>query len=173
MFTWLEKLLGRLYNRCAPEEQYDIYRPRERLIYQYFDGQQVIKADPIVIYKRLMARGPEIDIDRKVAASESKDALKAHDNLVSKLREVFEVKTLKEGGLSDTEVTTLLDHYLLYTDTVKKKVSLYQTLPESLEASEQPSADNPTMLNSSVSGSTANGSSTVKQAASPSGWASH
>ena len=155
MFSWLQKILFRLYDRCAPEDSYDLYKPRERLIYSYFDGRQIVKADPIYLYKRLMARGPEIDIDRKVAASESKGALQAHDSLVSKLREVFEVKSLQEGGLTDSEITTLLDHYLTYTEILKKKWNPSLTSSASLVDSAASSAESRPTSSISAFGSTA------------------
>ena len=166
MFGWIRRLFGK-------EESLEIWTPGERRIFAYFDGQQVRKADPIVLYKELMARGPEIDISRKVAASESKDALKAHGDLVALIREVFGVQTLAGGGLTDPEVVDLLDYFLGYVEDVKKKCPSPLTSPGATSAAmASSSAKGQAIPPSSAFGSTASGNSTSKRQPSPSAPAS-
>ena len=143
------------------EEPYDIYRPKERLIYQYWDGSKMVCADPMVLYKRMMAVGPELSIHIKVSQSTSKDAGKAHEALVVKTREIFSVKTLDENGLTEVEAIELLDHFLTYCEHVKKNSSAFLTSSTSSAPSES-SGESPSTGNSSASGSTAEGPSTAE-----------
>lgn len=158
MFGWLRGLFRR-------EDAFDLYRPKDRLIYSYFDGQRVVKADPMVLHKRLMEVGPDLSVEMKVAASESKDAATYHGKLIERIRKIFDVKTLTEGGLGEVETTELLDHFLTYCGRIKKKDSPPPTSPG---ATSPPSASspvaNPATPSSSPSGSTANASPNVSPA---------
>lgn len=148
----------------------DLYHPRDRLIYRYFDGQREVAADPMVLYKLLMDVGPEIGIDMKVAASPSKDAGKAHDKMVQKIRGAFGVLPLKDGGLTDLESVELLQHFLVFVDAIKKNSSPLPTSPGETPAPSAPSSvAGPPTPSSSGSGSTGGGSSTVGPPPSPSG----
>lgn len=142
MFAWLRKWFG--------QDDFDQYRPRERLIYQYFNGREAVRADPMLLYKKLMEVGPELDIDIKVANSPSKDANKAYESMVAKIRQVFDLKPLADGGLTETETVELLDHFIRYNESIKKKVKTSPTSSTSLAAS--------ATANSATNGSTACGS---------------
>lgn len=147
---------------------YDIYHPRERMIYHYFDGQKVVHADPLQLERKLMDVGPELSIDMKVAKSISKDAAKAHTEMVKKCREIFNVKSVEEGGLTELETVLLLEHYLAYTDEVKKNWSRIVTPPTATSAPYACSLDvAPPTPNSSGSGSTGGENITVAQQSSP------
>lgn len=149
-------------------DRFDVYKPRERLIYKYWDGKKLVSADPLVLYKRMMERGPELSIDIKVSTSASKDAAKAHESLVKGIREVFQVKTLEEGGITDLEAMDVLDHFLIYSEMVKKNSRPSQTLSAKLEDSVSPPVDGQATSNSSDSGSTENAPSTAALTPSPS-----
>lgn len=101
-------------------DSYDFYHPGQRKIYRYFDGQKEVNVDPLLLYRTMMAVGPELQIDYKVSRSPSKDASKAHEEMLAKLRNIFQVKSLNEGGLTESELVDLWDHFLIYTETVKK-----------------------------------------------------
>src|SRR5207248_2432217 len=107
MFAWLGKWFGR-------KDSFAMYNPRQRATYSYFDGTAVRPVDPLILYKRLMDKGPELAIDIKVSQSASKDAAKAHAGLVAKIREIFTVKPLEEGGLSEVEAIALFEHFVAY-----------------------------------------------------------
>lgn len=168
MVAWLEKILYWFYNRCTSEGRYDVYQPKERAIYSYFNGQEVLRIDPITLYKKLMEIGPELDIDIKVANSESKDAAKAQAKVIERIRWVFSVKSLEEGGLTEDETAGLLDHYLRFTDQVKKNLNYLGTSWAPSVASEPPLAANPVTSNSSDCGCAGSAVSTSKATSSPS-----
>ena len=118
MFSWFKK-------------RNDIYSPKERKIFSYFDGERTVKADPLALYKRVMDKGPSLSIDIAVSSSQSKDAAKAQKELVENIRKIFNVKSLTNeiecvGTLTDTEVLNLLDMFMDYTADVKKNS---KTLP--------------------------------------------
>lgn len=154
MWQWLLSW----FRRSGP----DLYRPRERLIYRYFDGRRTVAADPQVLYKRLMAVGPELSIDITVAQSPSQDAAKASDAAVAKIRGIFGLKPLEEGGLTEIEAGNLLDHFVAYCEAVKKNSRTPATSAPSSPAPSPPAsaAGGPATASSSGSGSTASGAST-------------
>lgn len=160
--------IGSFLRNLAPDaERPDVYHPRERLIYYYWNGAKHVAADPIALYKRMMAQGPELSIDIKVANSASKDAGKAHDALVGRIRTIFDLKPLTDGGLSELESAQLLDHFLVYCERLKKNSSPSPTSSTTTADSPTSSPTVPPTSNSSVSGSTANGPSTDGPGPSP------
>lgn len=157
-------------------DRFGLYHPREREIYEYFDGDKIVKADPMVLYKRVMAKGPEIAIDMSVARSPLKAAGKAHDDLIRKIRDIFNVKPLDVGGLTEQETMDLFDDFLIYVDAVKKNTTppptsqegtLPPTSPSTAPSGDGSSALDPPSPSSSDSGSASNGSSTDTPPPSP------
>lgn len=151
----------------APEPEvyrYDLYHPQDRLIYSYWDGKEERRVDPMSVYKKMMEVGQEISTARKVARSPSKDARKMHDRMIELIRGVFDVTPYEEGGLSETETTDLLDHYLIYLEWVKKNSGMSTTTPEETSPSTpsptSASEEDPTFSNTSDSGSSDDGPKT-------------
>lgn len=126
--NWLRK---RLASWLFPDEEVvDTFSVKERHIYHYFDGQKVVHADPMILWKKVMANGNEINAD--IAASrmpQSKFARPAWENLITRLREIFAVKSLEEGGLTEQETVNLFDHFMLYCHGAKKKPNEPPTTP--------------------------------------------
>lgn len=146
------------------------FSPKKRLLYRYFNGAEIVRADPMVLYKKVMDVGPELAIDMKVAGSPLKDATKAHGKVVEKIRKIFNLKPFEHGGLSEIEATDLLDHFLTYCEDVKKNMNSPMTLPKETTASTPASSgDKPVMPPPSVTGSTDAGASTGQPASSPMG----
>ena len=151
-------MLGWLIKSFRGNGAIDSFHPGERLIYNYFDGRGMVRADPMVLYKRVKERGPSLAIDAKVAKSPSKDAAEHHGKLVVAIREVFHLAPFDQGGLTDLEATELLDHFLYYCDNVKKNLSRPATSPEATPGPIAPTSAVPSPIPSgSVSGSTAAG----------------
>lgn len=151
-FSWLRSLL-------PARTRGDVYRPRERLIYSYWDGAKVVRADPMVLYQRVMERGPELSIDIKVATSPSKGAAAAQSGAVDKIRTAFGLKPFDgENGLTELEVFALLDHFLEFAEGLKKNSSPTVTSAAGTSATTPPSsAAAPPTPSTSASGSTAAG----------------
>lgn len=168
MWTWLKKL----FSGAAAEETRrlpDTYKPTERVIYNYWDGEKMIRADPMVLFKAIMAAGADLWIDIKVSMSEMKDAPKAFDNAVKKIRGIFNVKSLTDGGLTEAETLNLFDSFLVYVEELKKNSKTFPTLPTatSVPLGNSTGASPPTP-NTSDSGSTDNVPLTVAPSMSPS-----
>lgn len=164
MFSWLVSLFGK-----KPKDDFNVYKEKERLIYTYWDGEKVNKADPMVLYRKLVAKGPELEADMLAAKTTSKFAVEGHMRMIATLRGVFAVKPFEEGGLTEQETLSLYDHFMDYCGVVKKNGSPSSTsapetspatspaTPPSSEGSSAPSQPTP---NTSASGSTEGESST-------------
>lgn len=140
----------------SDEDRYDTYKLSERLIYRYHNGEKEVRADPMFLYKKIMARGPELAIDIKVSESLSKDAGTAHNNLIKTVRDIFDLKPFEQGGLTEIEVARLLDHFLIYVESVKKKGSPTVISPTATSANlEFSSIAVPPSENTSANGSIA------------------
>ena len=138
------------------EERLDFYRPAERFVYGWWDGSKEVRADPMVLYKKLMDVGPDVSIAIKVSESPSKDADKARQDLLGYIRRIFGLSSFEDGGLTEIETLQLLDHFLVYTETLKKNT---RNSPTSPTATSPPSASSaggsPATPSTSGSGSTA------------------
>jgi hypothetical protein len=163
MFSWLASW----FRKPADEEQYDLFRPKQRLIYRYFDGSKEVMVDPMILYKKVMEHGPVLSIDMKLSVSQHSDNRLGHTNLVKRIREIFAVKPLEEGGLSELETVQLLDHFLGFTERIKKNSSPSQTY--SLNPEQSPPLNGHPMSVSSDSGSTEKESTTDRQESLPLG----
>lgn len=159
MFQWLFSL----FSKTNSNDVFCTYKPEERLIYSYWNGKELIKADPMTLYKKVMSHGAEISIDWKVSSSVSKDAISSHSNLIKRLREIFEIPPFQSDGLTESELIDLLDHFLSFVNIVKKNSSISATLPNSMELSLTSSETESPTTNSSDCGSTEKEDSTEKQ----------
>lgn len=161
------------------EYKYDLYLPQERCIYSYFNGVEIVKADPLVLYSRMMDRWKELDIDIKMARfplEEFRDKAKeGEQNMLKKIRHIFSIKepvdelrAVEEGTLQKAELTALLDHFMVYTNWLKKNSSPSQTPPVESKVSESSSVENQPTQNISDTGSTENAVCTEQPTQSPS-----
>ncbi len=138
MLEWVKAKWKQLTTKKAPTsfneelyDRYDVYLPRERLIYSYFNGKELINADPMVLYKKVAAKGEMLNAD--ITASnvpQSKFAGPARERLIKSIQEIFGVKPLEEGGLTELETTELLDSFMVFCEAVKKNSSPTQTQAE-------------------------------------------
>ncbi len=152
------KWLKGLFSNGSGES--DLYSPKERLIYTYFNGKELVQADPIRLFRRMADRGVELKINMELAMSLSKDAAKGYQKLVDGVRDVFQVKGLEEGGLTEAECFDLLNHFTEYCDEIKKNSSPTPTLRVATSSStSSPPVVLPTSP-TSASGSTESGRST-------------
>jgi len=161
MFSKLLGWLRSLLVKNTPTSPVDVYDVKERLIYSYFDGQKLVRVDPLVYYRRVMDKGPELDLDIKLANSPSKASEKGRLGVLTKIRSIFGVKPFEEGGLTESETTDLLDHFLLYCESLKKNSNPTPIPPTATSAPTASSSPVPSPTpNTSDSGSTATVSST-------------
>ncbi len=133
--------MGLLSWLFGPRDNPSVYKPRELLIYEYFTGEKMVKADPMVVWKKIMAVGPELDIDIKLSKSAHTDAPKGHESVIKKIRSIFDLKPFEEGGLPETETAELLDHFMIFCASVQKKTN---GSPTPAEATSVSTASSPT-----------------------------
>lgn len=115
MFSWLRG------------QRDDVYRPRERRIWTYFNGERMVVADPQMLWSAIVAVGPSLSLDFKVAASISQDAPNAHTRVVATIRRIFKLRDMvdgfelpQEGTLTNGEACDLFDAFVIYVQKLKK-----------------------------------------------------
>lgn len=168
MFTKLFNWLASMFSRTSLIEDYSFYSLKDRQIYRYFDGIKVVSADPMILYRKLMDVKPDLVSDMKVAESDWKsENTKAQARIVTKIRGLFDVKSFEEGGLTEMETEGLLDHFLVYTDTVKKNLRSSATSSSSSVVSPPTSVESLPISSSSDSGSVASESPIAEPEPSP------
>lgn len=123
IWEWLKGLFA----AKKVDNPYNGWKPSERYIFRYWDGEKDRDEDPMELYIRMQDVGPELDVDLKVARSQLRDNYKGHVKAVEKIRGIFFVKPYKEGGLTNAECLNLLDYFLLWTGFEKKSTSQTQT----------------------------------------------
>lgn len=160
----LEKLGDHLTPETMPANL-DIYQPKERFIFKYFDGEKMVVADPLILYKRLSSKIDEIEICVKTSSFPGYDkAEESYEKLVLTIRKIFKIKALEEGGLTPTELEDLLSQFLEYCHWNKKKWNPIATSPMEISEISVPSPEgSQPMQNTSDSGSTENVPNTVGQ----------
>lgn len=141
-------------------EKYDEFRPRERAIYGYSDGKQVVYVDPMVISKRVAEVFVDLSTAMKVAGSIHSDALKMDDKALQLIRGIFNVKAYEDGGLLQDETYDLLLHFWAFEDKVKKNSKTTVTSAPATSADTPPT--------SAASQPTSNGTGSGSAVAAPS-----
>lgn len=137
-----------------------LYKPEERLIFQYFNGKDVVSADPMVLFKKYAhIKG---DMDHEIGAiasgwkpSTGDNSLVLHDKVTEKMRDLLQLPPFSEGGLTDAEVGNCFTQFIQYCQHVKKNSSLWPTPPKDLSTyTKLFSPDSPPTKDSSDSGKT-------------------
>lgn len=138
MFDWLKSWFMK-------PERYDLYKPSQMLIYNYWNGTVTVRADPMVLYRRMMEKAPELRIDIKVAEStlvKPEEADKARQLALTKIRNIFEVVPLdQDKGLTEAATEELFDHFLTFLGALKKNSRTSQTLPIATSVPLQPTSE--------------------------------
>ena len=165
MFGWFKKNSKKDVQQQTPPENYDLYEPKEKEVFRFYNGEKMVRADPLVLYKRLMDKGPELHIDLKVSVSASKDAEVAHKALDRKIREVFNLSPLVDGidatnTLTETQTVELLTAFITYCGFQKKNMNTSAILPAGTSHPTPPSSGENQPTESSLgSGSAEEGNS--------------
>lgn len=179
MLRWIwDKLFGKKHQPAA-----DLFDPEETMIYTHLagvapDGSRVYaRKDPLKLWHRVMEHAGQIDADFKVARSPSKAAGERYARLVGLLREIFEIKPLADGGLSDPMLLKLFGHFMEYTGQLKKNLpqtttSVVATSSDTPSTSANVPAEGSPTPTTPVSVSTENGPPTSTPTPSDSGTAS-
>lgn len=140
MFGWIKDLFTR---RGLGE---DWFRPEERRIYKFFDGEKLRIVDPKPYAARINAKKAEISADYKVATMEVANEFvpKAEEQFYKNVRLVFDLPPLGPGGaveyekdgkvvktLTEGECLDLFENFITYVEGLKKnsRTSSTSTVP--------------------------------------------
>lgn len=150
VFSRLARVLG-LSRQSTPALTPDQIRQGRRDIFRFWDGERDRGADPLSIYRAMLAH-PEFVASKHYDLAIKGD-LPAIDITVRAVRELFGVRawTDSHAGLTEGECLTLLRNFFAYLNALKKNGSPPPTLPGSTE----PTSLEPTpTITSAKSGST-------------------
>jgi hypothetical protein len=116
---WWGKLKS-LFKRKEAQQQPDYYYPTDRHIFSYFNGEKEVKVDPIVLYRKMIPH-------KKVIFAENpspfdsllSDDPKGYIDAISKIREVFDLKSFEEGGVTEVKCFEVLNSFIDYCHNVQ------------------------------------------------------
>jgi hypothetical protein len=114
---------------------------RQRYVYRFWDGSRTRVADPLACYRDLMAHEDFRIDDLKMLSIPALMPDKAK-TLAKAYRDVFKVKQVEDGGLTDVECVHNLQDFLGVSYIQKKSGESQQTSPTSTDTPLSPdSAD--------------------------------
>jgi hypothetical protein len=135
---------------------------RERAIYEYWNGERKVRADPDKLRRDLLAY-PNLNLERDVALlkieSDSpefpKEQAGALDRLLGAVRQAFDIKPFKDlghgtEGLTESECIDLFGDFGLWVGELKKKRGILPTSPTPTDSA--PSSKDSTTQNTAGCG---------------------
>lgn len=135
-----------LRNQSEPEEdvpdEVKTFKPTLK-VYAYFNGQEMVKADPEVLFKKWGKVGGDLDVDISIVRAGSKDADQAYEKALSRIRGIFDVLPFDQGGLDESSTFELFLHFVQYIETVKKNSKVLATSSATTESAPTPSPGTP------------------------------
>lgn len=110
---------------------------RNRFVFSYWNGQKIVKGDPIVFWRALQQHEDYREDDFRLMQVEGlRHAI--YGKLAGVVRSVFHVKIPEEGGLTELECLGVLRSYIEYSGFQKKNGEQTQTLPSTTEPESLP-----------------------------------
>lgn len=94
---------------------------RSRLIFHFRDGKTVRGADPIAVWRAILA-DPDFDVEKDSTLIELNDEA-AWRRCINAVRNAFSIPDFSAGGLSENELFELFQAFCLYVNAVKKNFS--------------------------------------------------
>lgn len=137
-------------------------RNRRREIFRYWDGRKNRVADPIRVWREIIA-DPEFEIERDAGLMEVNDR-EAWVRCVNATRRILGIPEFEQGGLTEDETVQQFQAFCVFVATLKKNSSPPQITPpptapfppssttdtpqssDSISISDGPSFDPPVML---------------------------
>ena len=105
---------------------------RSRYVFKFWNGHRTVFADPMVIWRALQSNEDFREDDFRLMKVEA-----LRDKIIGKVagitREVFELKSVHDGGLTELECLDLLKAFMMYSGFQKKSGDRMQTLPQDME----------------------------------------
>jgi len=121
MWEWLRSLF------VPAKKSGHVFRPSKRRIYSYVSGyddkgeEVITHRDPLELWAKIADNANQLDRDWRVGrVEESKFAQTAQKSFIGKIREIFAVKPVEEGGLADSDVVELFWDFMAFVDSLKK-----------------------------------------------------
>lgn len=134
LLAWLSSFWRK---QLVEQDRWDYYKPIDRYVYKYHDGEKEVTADPMVLYKKVMAKWPIIGkFLAEYKAVTDAETLARHDQLIAAIRELFGIKKLEEGGLSEQETLDLFNHFRIYANIISPEQPA--PLPEPVKPAQEP-----------------------------------
>lgn len=112
-------------------------------VYAYFNGQEMVKADPQVLFKQWGQVAGDLDVDFTIIRSGSKDADQAYEKALGRIRSVFNILPMDQGGLDEDSTFELFYHFVNYIAEVKKNSRDSVTKSATTASPPPPSSDVP------------------------------
>lgn len=104
---------------------------RHTHIYQYFDGRKLRRADPLRLWRAILAHQDYREDDWKMLEVDSPwIKLQAIERLSRVFRQAANVRIAEQGGLSDAECVRLLREFVSYQQVQKKSGGQKPTSPD-------------------------------------------
>lgn len=96
---------------------------RHRLLFRYWDGSRFVSEDPFLLFRRLLntqAFDPDTDLKLLEIKTDPKLVVRKMEHIAEGVREIFGIKDLGDGGLTELECIQLLLQFSGWMDNVKK-----------------------------------------------------
>ena len=117
-----------------------------QLVFRFWDGRENRRADPIVLWRDLLAHEDYNDDDFKFLEIENL-RLKYVGKISAVTRDVFSIRKVEEGGLTELECVQLLRAFRLYAGIQKKSGDQQLTSPTALDTTLSHTATDATNMN--------------------------
>jgi hypothetical protein len=106
---------------------------RSRYVFKFWNGHRTVFADPMVIWRALQSNEDFREDDFRLMKVEA-----LRDKIIGKVagitREVFELKSVHDGGLTELECLDLLKAFMIYSGFQKKSGDRMQTSQPPMES---------------------------------------
>lgn len=131
---------------------------RHRLLFRYWNGSRFVSEDPFTLLRALVSSS-KIDLDSDLQLLDVPDikvVTRKVGQLAEEIREIFQLKPLSNGGLSELECVNLLIQFINYLERVKKNGDARLTSDTSSDSATENEASGSADLNAmkELSGST-------------------
>ncbi len=119
-------------------EDLTVFQAKNLRIYTYFNGTEMVKADPMVLFKKWMERAGDLDGDFAIIRVGQMGADEAYEKALGRIRAIFDIKPLVDGGLDEDSTFDLFYHFIRYIEEVKKNLKSLPTSPPTTESPPRP-----------------------------------
>lgn len=146
----------------TPTNPPNLWRPKERLIFSFFDGKENRSVDPMPLYRKVRDIEKEVAADLVLARSQMKDALKGWSLAAGRIRKAFGLDEYSDqGGLTELECVELFDAFKAWVGVEKKSTPSPSTTSAETSTPTPPSSNGNKTETSPTPNGSAGGSTDV------------